>query len=671
MASADRALRYGSIALGVIAALLLILAFLPWNMLRGPVASYASHLMERPVTIGGDLSVDWGRSTEVRLDDVTIGNANWSTVQPMAHARRLVFTYTLGSLLRGGPESVRMLEPDVLLERNADGEANWHFGGDSTLPLPRFRTIDVERGVVRYRDPVLDADLIVGLQSVAVPPGEHSALRFSGGGKLRGERFRMEGGSRGLTALRHPEDPYAMTLTAYAGRTTVEFDGTLVPQDPENVRGTLKLRGPDLSQLYPIVPSPLPWTPPYNLAGELSHTPGVWVFLGMKGKVGNSDLSGDVRIDVSKKRAMTSATLASNRFDYADLGGFIGLPPGESTQARTPEQQQETRRRASTYRVLPDRPIELAKLRAYDADVKFRGTSVKWGSVPIDNLVAHLVLKDGVMRFEPLDFGVAGGHVVSNVTLDVNRATAEVKGEIDARNVELKRVFPKLASPQGTAGRFGGRARFTTRGNSVAAMAAAADGEIAVSMRGGEASTLSLLMTNLDLANAAALLLKGDETSEIRCAIAAFHAGNGVLNPELLVVDSSAVVITGDGTIDLRDERYNLQLAAKSKRPSLLALRGPIVIGGTLRTPVVGPAVGPLAMRVGASVGLGAVFPPLALLPLIDLGGADDLDCRAMNQQARIETGTTERIARTPAPKSRAATAKSAAPSARASASTP
>ena len=62
MASADRALRYGSIALGVIAALLLMLAFLPWNMLRGPVASYASHLMERPVTIGGDLSVDWGRA---------------------------------------------------------------------------------------------------------------------------------------------------------------------------------------------------------------------------------------------------------------------------------------------------------------------------------------------------------------------------------------------------------------------------------------------------------------------------------------------------------------------------------------------------------------------------------------------------------------------------------
>jgi len=264
----------------------------------------------------------------------------------------------------------------------------------------------------------------------------------------------------------------------------------------------------------------------------------------------------------------------------------------------------------------------------------------------MDSLVTHLKLENGILRFEPLDFGIADGHVVSNVTLDVNGTVAQIQGQIDARNVELKRVFPKLASPQGSAGRIGGRARFRTKGNSVAAMFASADGEMALSMRGGEASTLALVMTNLDLARAAELLLKGDETAQISCAVGAFHATGGVLKPELLVIDSTAEVITGAGTIDLREERYDLELKGDSKRASLLALRGPILIHGTFRNPVVGPAIGPLAMRIGAAVGLGALSPPLALIALFDAGDAQDIDCRALNEQARAQTGTTERVAR-------------------------
>ena len=106
------------------------------------------------------------------------------------------------------------------------------------------------------------------------------------------------------------------------------------------------------------------------------------------------------------------------------------------------------------------------------------------------------------------------------------------------------------------------------------------------------------------------------------------------------------MVITGEGTVDFRDEKYELTLKAKSKRPSLLALRGPIVIRGTFRAPAAGPAVGPVAARVGAAVGLGALAGPLALLPLIDFGGASDVDCKALMEQARINTATTERIAR-------------------------
>ena len=70
------------------------------------------------------------------------------------------------------------------------------------------------------------------------------------------------------------------------------------------------------------------------------------------------------------------------------------------------------------------------------------------------------------------------------------------------------------------------------------------------------------------------------------------------------------------------------------------------MIRGTFKQPAVGPALGPVAARVGAAIGLGALAGPLALLPLIDFGGASDVDCKALIEQARVNTATTERIAR-------------------------
>jgi uncharacterized protein involved in outer membrane biogenesis len=406
----------------------------------------------------------------------------------------------------------------------------------------------------------------------------------------------------------------------------VDFDGTVVPSDTENVQGNLAIAGPDLSKLYPVVPTPFPWTPKYRLEGKLSHTDGTWHFADFKGVVGSSDLAGTISVHTEGERPATKAQLVSRRFDYNDLGGFVGLPPGKRAV--------EQRNRTSTH-ALPDKPLDLRKLREHDVDIQFRGESVKWGRIPLDNLKSHLVLKNGVLKLAPADFGLAGGHVVLDLAVDTSKDVPQARGEVTVRNVELKRLFPDLASPRGTAGRVGGRAKFVTAGNSVADMMGAADGELALIMRGGEASTLALVLTNLDLARAAELILRGDQTSEIRCAVASLRAQDGVMTPDLFVVDTSAVLITGEGSIDFGDERYDALLRAKSKKMSLIALRGPIVVQGTFKEPVVRPAIGPVALRVGAAIGLGAIAPPLALLPLIDFGGAPDVDCRSLMQTAR------------------------------------
>jgi uncharacterized protein involved in outer membrane biogenesis len=636
-----RGLRYGAIGAVVLAALALLVAFFPWNVLRGPLASYLGHRLHRDVTINGDLRVRLGFPTLVEVNDFSIANAQWSDLQPMAHAARIALTFDVPSLIHFTPDTIRLTEPRVVLEKNAAGEANWHFGGNGS-GTPAFGDISIDSGTLRYRDPTLRGDITIAVQTATGGANTPDELRFDGRGTLRGDPFTITGRGHGLAALRRVDDPYQLAFDLRAGATGIAFDGTIVPSAPENLRGALHLHGPDLSQLYPLVPSPLPWTPPYNLAGDLTHASDRWNFQRIKGTVGESDLTGEFALDMSHPRVATIADLTSRRFDYKDLGGFIGLPPGEPAQkAKTPAQRKEMQKRAASSRVLPDKPFDLGKLRQHDVDLRFRGASVKWGRFPLDNLVAHMVLKDGVLHFQPLDFGVADGHVVSNLTLDLTQREPAAKAQVEIRRVELKRLFPQLASPSGSAGRFGGRAQFSATGNSPADLLASMQGEAAIAMRGGEMSTLQLVLTNLDLARAAALLMRGGhEKAEIRCAITAMHATRGQLVPDLMVVDSSDELIHGAGSIDFRNEKYDLSLKADSKKPSLVALRGPIMITGTFATPVVRPAVGEAVARIGAAVGLGVLAPPLALLPLIDLGNAPDADCRALYQDAQLASGT-------------------------------
>jgi hypothetical protein len=287
-------------------------------------------------------------------------------------------------------------------------------------------------------------------------------------------------------------------------------------------------------------------------------------------------------------------------------------------------------------RVLPTKPYDPERFRVVDAKVRFKGKRFMATDLPLDNLTATLDLQDGVLQLQPLDFGVAGGHVVSTLVLDARETVIRTNGDVTVRNVELTQILPALKPPKGSAGKVGGRARFAATGNSVAEMLASSNGEVALISRGGEASELAIVLTNLDLARAAQLLLKGDAKSPIRCVVADFLAENGNMTALTLVMDTEAEKILGEGNVNFATERYDLKLNAKSKRTSLLALRGPIILEGTFKSPQVHPAVGPIAARVATSVALGVAATPLAtLLPLIDFGGAIDADCQGLMQDAK------------------------------------
>src|SRR5512132_150970 len=115
----------------IVAAVATILAVYDANDRKQLAASAASTALGRKLSINGDVHLDLGWVTRISLSDVSIANADWAKAKDpnMVHVGRLDLAMDIWQLLHGRilvPE-IDISRPRVLLERNAQGEANWQF----------------------------------------------------------------------------------------------------------------------------------------------------------------------------------------------------------------------------------------------------------------------------------------------------------------------------------------------------------------------------------------------------------------------------------------------------------------------------------------------------------------------------------------------------------------
>ena len=232
------------------------------------------------------------------------------------------------------------------------------------------------------------------------------------------------------------------------------------------------------------------------------------------------------------------------------------------------------------------------------------------------------------MTLAPLDFGVAGGHLVSNITMDARGAMIRTRADVSARKVRLDRLFPGFKSSQFNSGLISGRARLDTTGNSVSQMLSGADGDVGLMMEGGSISELVARLSNLDLARALTIYLTGDKELPVRCMVTQLEGTKGRFDVKTMVIDTSKTKITGAGHVDFAQEALALKLITKPKDFSLVALRGPIEVSGSFENPAVRPDLRNAVGRGLLAAALGFVSGGVGLLvPFVELGGEKDSDC--------------------------------------------
>src|SRR5690606_36502795 len=213
------------------------------------------------------------------------------------------------------------------------------------------------------------------------------------------------------------------------------------------------------------------------------------------------------------------------------------------------------------------------------------------------------------------------------VRMDARTDAITTRVRANVRQVELAQLFPDDELARDAAGRLAGSFNLVGSGNSVDAMLATADGDVAVGMGRGEISNLLLELAGIDIYEPLKFLLGKDRKVQVRGAFADFGVDKGVMQARALAFDTSDTIIIGEVQVDLGGETLDLELRPRPKDRSILTLRSPLHLGGTFADPSFRPDFARLGLRGAIALALGSIAPPAALLATLELGPGEDSGC--------------------------------------------
>ena len=639
----------GRIALAlaiVIVLLIAAIALLPASFWRWLIVHEVSSATGRPAHIAGDVKVRlFSFNPELSVEGLSVANPQWAGPRDMLSVKKFDATLSLKSLLRFHlifPQ-VTIDTPAIDVQRDSAERTNWDFSragnhkasqpAGEPLHLPVIQQLNLVNGTLTAVDRIRKLTFN-GQVSVAETQNsaDNHALKLRGSGTLNGKPFQLHLDGEPLIGVQ-PSKPYGFEVSVTAADIKLSAHTNIPhPFDFAVLQSRFHLSGSDLADVYYLTGLALPNTSPYDVSGTLVRDKLRFKVDDFRGKLGGSDVTGSLAIDTARKRPKLTATLVSKQLNLADLAAPLGTEATPARKSNTLATPPAAAAAPPPALLLPDADLQVQRVRGMDADVHYDAASVTTSKMPMNKVHFHLTLDNGKIALDPLAFALPQGELSGTVTIDAQGAIPQTSIDMKLSNVDLAQFKAKSAKEAPFEGKLLGRIKLQGSGTSVHKTAADANGDITLVIPKGEMREALAELTGIDVSRGLGLILtKNEQNTELRCGVANFSANKGDLTATTFLIDTTNVLVTGQGKIDLNNESLDLSLRGQPKQVRLLRLRTPITLRGTLSQPKIGVDAGKLAAQTGGAVALGTLLTPVAaLLAFVDGGLAKDANCAAL-----------------------------------------
>jgi AsmA family protein len=610
----------------------------------------------------------------------------------MARIGQLVVVFSIPALFKGDVllPYLGIDDSDLDLVRVSADKANWSFTNGPSKPsakpakFPLLGSLHLGKGNLRVTDEVRKLRFKGTIAADQRANGGPLSLGLNGDGTINGQSFKLAAsGDPLITAESHK--PYTVTSDIEAGHTKVKSRITITkPFDMGSVVADIDASGDDLADLYYLSGLALPNTSPYTVSTHVTREGSLLKLTDFRGTLGNSDIHGTLSLETARQRPLLTADLSTRSLDIKDLGPTLGsreakspsslsrqqaraapqsaegstakarkaapkaAKTGEesqplnlhgakpkSAQTRTAEAEQADVKAAQGKTLLPDSKLDLKRIRAMDANVKYRAESVKTRKMNIREIVVDLKLDDGVLSFTPVSFVLPQGKLTTNIKVNGSKDIPEV--DIDARVTQVQlSQFKMKGGGEPIDGTLVARAILHGRGKSLHEIGATAQGTLSAVIPHGDIRSAFAELIGIDVVKGLGLVLTGNQDkTAIRCGVANFKAAGGVFAAQDIVFDTDKVLVLGRGEVDLGTEILDLTLTGQPKKFRFFRIKSPVVIHGTLEKPKVGLKPGNTPGEIALATALGVLATPLAsVVAFIDPGLAKDANCGALIAEA-------------------------------------
>jgi hypothetical protein len=546
---------------------------LAWNagLLRPSFLRFVSWQAGRPVEVRGALRVHLlARSPRIEAEQVIIGNPPWTEPGTMAEIAKLTVTF---APLLSHQSGLRLLKVDtaqLYFMRDREGRANWQRVDPATSsggPLPMITELELTHTHLMLTDERLhltyDGDLSV------VGPDSALPLWMEGSGTLNQHAvtFQLKGDALPSATA---DKPYAFEFNEHSSNADFTAHGSLPRAfDLSLVDAKFEANGADLRDLYYLVGVSLPNTGTFHLQGRMVRRGSETLFEDLKVGSGQSDVQGRVALDTQKGRTLVHADLSSALLRLADIGlRAAGRDPHPDAPPK----------------LFSDVQLITPVTRGVDATGKYTARRLLLSRVEVSDLSAPFTIERGLIKAPEVTGRFMGGHFVLHLDADANQRPAYTRIEMTLKDLHLAQM-PHKAEPPPYEGSLLLEIHAHGRGDSLHALAAAADGNLSAKVMQGTLRASLAELTGVDLRGLGLTLTGSGREVPVPCAVVDFEIHAGVMVASRLFIDSEPVFISGDGRILLDPETLDLKLHGEPKGLRILRLKAPVLVQGTLLQP--------------------------------------------------------------------------------------
>ena len=428
----------------------------------------------RKLNIDGEVELKLSLRPLLAVEGLHLSNAEGGSRANMVNVARMEVQLSLLPLLDGklDVDSIILVAPDILLETLPSGADNWNFGelipgqpdhagaeqniaGGDSLLLPQMQRILIQDARVRYLDNSAGYDIEILLKEVEMTqlPNE-MRLSIRGAGEVNHQDVQFSGMIDDVSALlaNHPIQLQAFQAD-YLGLHAA-FNGSIrEPLDALGMDLNLVLESSSMLTVANMVDIQLPHDFPLKLEMNIKDRAYGFHFSTMQVNMGDSELSGELGLNLMGERLAIDGILNSTAFD---LSRFLDVEEEKAAQPVSSDDSEA--KQGNDQRLSIDDIINLSILKMVDLKLALKVKRLKLPEYELVDLDTWINLENGVLVLNPFTLGIAEGGGVDlssmtasdlsgHLTLNVTGTRPAIDGVLSATAFDLSRYLKAAAQP--------------------------------------------------------------------------------------------------------------------------------------------------------------------------------------------------------------------------------